>query len=93
MFALIFLKKKRKNNSCNDNFIGENTLLDRLIAIGDVSGLVEKSKNSANFLTVSRKFGFTCVYIFHTLQETTGKLFFHRQKFLIFFLTLYRLHL
>ena len=50
--------------------MGENTLLDKLIDMDDVSGLANKSGNFANFLTVSRKFGFTCVYIFHTIYLT-----------------------
>ena len=33
----------------------------------DVSGLADKSDDFANFLTVSQKFNFTCVYVFHTI--------------------------
>ena len=36
----------------------------------DVSGLADKSEEFANFLTVSRKFSMTCVYIFHTIYPT-----------------------
>ena len=36
----------------------------------DVSGLADKSDEFANFLTVSRKYGLTCVYIFHTIYPT-----------------------
>ena len=36
----------------------------------EVSRLANKSENFANFLTLSRKFGFTCVYIFHTIYPT-----------------------
>ena len=50
--------------------MGENTLLDRLIVMDDVSGLADESENFANILTVSRKFSFTCVYIFHTIYST-----------------------
>ena len=50
--------------------MGENTLLDRLIIMDDVSGLADKCENFANFLIVSRKFGFTCIYIFHTIYPT-----------------------
>ena len=42
----------------------ENTLLDRLIAINDVSRLADTSENFDSFLTVSKKFEFTCVCIF-----------------------------
>ena len=33
----------------------------------DVSGLADKSEEFSNFLTVSRKYGFSCVYVFHTI--------------------------
>ena len=33
----------------------------------DVSGLADKSEDFSNFLTVSRKYGFSCVYVFHTI--------------------------
>ena len=33
----------------------------------DVSGVADKSNNFSNFLTVSQKFGYICVYIFHII--------------------------
>ena len=36
----------------------------------NVSGLADKSNNFANFLTVSRKFGYICLYIFHIIYPT-----------------------
>ena len=33
----------------------------------DVSGVADTSKKLANFLTVSRKFGYNCVYVFHVI--------------------------
>ena len=33
----------------------------------DVSGVAETSKKFANFLTVSRKFGYNCIYVFHVI--------------------------
>ena len=36
----------------------------------DVSGLAEKSNNFADFLTVSRKFGCICLYIFNIIYPT-----------------------
>ena len=50
--------------------MGENNILDKLIVMDDVSGLAGKSDNFANFLTVSRKFDFACVYVFHTMYAT-----------------------
>ena len=41
--------------------------MDRLIIMDDVSGVADISKNLSNFLTVSRKFGYNCVYVFHVI--------------------------
>ena len=42
-------------------------VLDKVIVMDDVSGLADRSNDSANILTVSRKYGVTCVYIFHKI--------------------------
>ena len=36
----------------------------------DVSGITDISRKFANFLTVSRKFGYHCVYVFHNNATT-----------------------
>ena len=41
--------------------------LHKLIVMDDVSRLADKSDVFSNFLTVSRKCGLSCVYIFHTI--------------------------
>ena len=41
--------------------------MDRLTVMADILGLADKSETFANFLTVCRKFGITCVYVFHTI--------------------------
>ena len=46
--------------------IGENLIVSRLIIMDDVSGLADKSEDFSNFLTVSRKYGFSSLYVFHT---------------------------
>ena len=43
-------------------------VLDNVIVMDDVSGLADRSNEFSNFLTVSRKYGLTCVYIFHTIS-------------------------
>lgn len=68
--CLNFFKERKNKTNCSDNFMGETTLLDKLIVMDDVSGLAHKSEEFAKFLTVSRKFGFICVYIFHTTYLT-----------------------
>ena len=50
--------------------LGEEMVLDKLIVIDNVSGLADKSDKFANFLTGSRKYGMTCVYIFHTIYPS-----------------------
>ena len=47
--------------------IGENLVVSRLIIMNYVSGLADKSEDFSNFLTVSRKYGFSCLYFFHTI--------------------------
>lgn len=46
---------------------GENLIVNRLIVMDDVSGLANKLEDFSNFLTVSRKYGFSCIYVFHTI--------------------------
>ena len=60
----IFQRKKAPNNVHD---LGETLKLDRLIFMENVSGLAGKSEDFAIFLTVSRKFSMTCVYIFHKI--------------------------
>ena len=50
-----------------DSELGENLPINKLIIMDDVSGLADKSQDFSNFLTVSRKYGFSCVYVFHTI--------------------------
>ena len=47
-----------------DNEEGEALSVTRLIVMDDVSGLAEES---SNFYTVSRKYGFSCLYVFNTI--------------------------
>ena len=50
-----------------DNELGEQPTVTRLFIMDDVSGLADKSEEFSNFLTVSRKYGFSCLYVFHTI--------------------------
>ena len=47
--------------------LGEDMVIDCLIVMDDVSGLADTSQNFANFVTVSRKYGISCLYVFHTI--------------------------
>ena len=51
----------------NEGELGERTQINKLIVMDDVSGLVDRCEDFSNFLTVSRKYGFSCVYVFHII--------------------------
>ena len=50
---------------------GENKKMDRLIAMDDVSGVFDIARKFANFLAVSRKFGYHCIFVFHVISPST----------------------
>ena len=67
-----FKQRSHENSSLNvNNSFGENKKLDRLIIMDDVSGVAKVSKNFVNFLTVSRKFGYNCVYVFQVIVPSS----------------------
>ena len=59
---------EKTNDNCNS--FDENKKFDKLIVMDDVSGLANKLNDFANFLTVSRKFGYICLHIFHIIYPT-----------------------
>ena len=61
---------QRQKNVDSDSVMCENNIFDKLIVMDDVSGLADKSDDFANFLTISRKFSFTFMYVFHTMYPT-----------------------
>ena len=54
-----------EKNNFDELELGENDVFGRLIVMDDVSGLADKSNNFCSFLTVSRKYRYSCIYIFH----------------------------
>ena len=69
---LIQTFKFRTENLVEDDDItssiyGENKIMDRLIVMGDVSGLIDSCKEFADFLTITRKYRYHCVYVFHVI--------------------------
>ena len=63
--------QRKRDTECNDNILmGEDNVFNKLIVMDNVSDLPDKSDNFTNLLTVSRKFNFTCVYVFHTLYQS-----------------------
>ena len=82
---------KRNKATYIENDLGDKRLLDKLIVMDDVFGLADKSDDSANFLTVSRKYGITCIYIFDTIYRnrqnwqmvmSQTEIFIKKQKYL-----------
>ena len=70
---LTFFQRKRRVDNDIDGVMGENNVFDKPIVMNDVSGLADKSDDFDNFLTVPRKFSFTCVYDFHTMYPTRSR--------------------
>ena len=65
------LKDTKYVNIENDvEVLRESDVFDRLIVMDDVSGLADKSSEFCSFLTVSRKYRYTCVYNFHIVSLT-----------------------
>ena len=69
-FEYLLEMYKRDKAEYAENNLGEKMVLDKLIVMDDVSGLADKSDEFPNFLTVSRKYAITCVYIFHTIYPS-----------------------
>ena len=63
---ITFFQRKRHVDINIDIVMGENNIFDKLIVMGN-SRFADKSDGFANFLTVSRNFNFSCVYVFHIM--------------------------
>ena len=66
-FLISDFTQKKSSYADKNNVLGENLIVNKLVVMDDVSGLADKSEDFSNFLTVSRKYGFSCVYVFHTI--------------------------
>ena len=77
-----------KSPSVSENNMGESPQINKLIIVDDVSGLADKSEDFSNFLSVSRKYGFSCVYVFHTIYpgRQSWEMIIRKITFLTFFL-------
>ena len=56
------------DTEADDLGIGEKYIFDRLIVMDNVSGLADKSNEFCSFLTVSRKYRYSCIYFSHCLS-------------------------
>ena len=66
-YLIDFFMSEKMPESGDSDGRGEKTEIDKLIVMDDVSGLADRCEDFSNFLTVSRKYGFSCVYVFHTI--------------------------
>ena len=73
-----------ENNNDNCKIFGENKKFDKLIVMDNVSGLAEKSSSFTNFLTVSRKFGYICLYIIYPTKSIWQKILTQTKIFNVF---------
>ena len=64
-------REETDNKNVINNSFGENRKLDRLIIMNDVSGVADVSKKFTNFSTVTRKFGYHCIYVFHLIVPSS----------------------
>ena len=62
-------QESESNTSDERDVIGERTKYDSLVVFDDMSTIADKSRGFAHFLTVSRKFNYICVYIFHIMDS------------------------
>ena len=67
---LTFFPRRGHVDNNIDIVMGKNNVFDKLIAMDSISGLADKCDDFANFLTISRKFSFNYVYVFHTMYPT-----------------------
>ena len=66
-YLIDFFMSEKMPEPQNESLEGEKSQINKLIVMDDVSGLGGWCEDFSNFLTVSRKYGFTRVYVFHTI--------------------------
>ena len=68
-------QQERETESFDErDFIGEKTRYDSLVVFDDMSTIADRSNVFGHFLTVSRKFNYVCVYIFHIINSKDSDL-------------------
>ena len=66
-FSYLIGNFTQEKSDYEDSELGENLKIKKLIVMDNVSALADRSNNFSDFLTVSRKYGFSCLYVFHTI--------------------------
>ena len=56
-----------ESDNVSSSVYGENKIIDRLIVMDNVLGSADSCKEFADFLTITRKYRYHCVYVFHII--------------------------
>ena len=56
-----------QNDNVSSSIYGENKIMDRLIVMDDISGLPDSCKELADFIAITRKYRYHCIYLFHII--------------------------
>ena len=70
-----FMSERMPSEPENEGELGERTQINKLIVMDDVSGLADRCEDFSNFLTVSRKYGFSLFmyFILFIQEDRAGK--------------------
>ena len=61
----------KKTQKCKNIYLAKTKRWIVLLLWTTFSGVTNISKKIANFLTILRKFGYHCVYVFHVILPST----------------------
>ena len=56
-----------EDGDTTSSIYGKNKIMNRLIVMDDVSGLADSYKEFADFLTITRKYCYHCIYVSHII--------------------------
>ena len=56
-----------ENDNVSSSIYDENKIMDGLIVMDNVSGLADSCKEFADFLTITWKYQYHCIYAFHII--------------------------
>ena len=76
-----------ENDDISNSMFGENKIMDHLIVMDNVSGIADSCKEFADFLTITGKYRYHCIYVFHIIipDKDIWKKIYLKRTFLIFF--------
>ena len=77
--------EKTEGNSNIDMLpLGEVVLANALIVFDNMTEVADNCPKFASFLTVSRKFGYNCIYIIHTMKPSWTTMIIQTKVFVFF---------